>query len=141
PSSLPMSFVQNNWMLFLTLILSGGLLLWPYIQRLIAPIKEIGTVNAIQLINSGNAVLLDVRDTREYEGGRLPNAIHIPLAQLTARVQELAKMVSRPIVVYCERGGRTRPAQSILAKAGFKDIYHLNGGFASWKSAGLPVEK
>jgi hypothetical protein len=85
-----MSFIQENWMLFLVLFSSGAMLAWPYVQRLASPIKEIGTVNAVQLINSRNAVCLDIREPREYEGGRVPNAIHIPLGQLASRVDELA---------------------------------------------------
>jgi rhodanese-related sulfurtransferase len=53
----------------------------------------------------------------------------------------LTKLTARPIVVYCDRGGRTRSAESALGKQGFKEIYHLQGGFAAWKAAGLPVEK
>jgi rhodanese-related sulfurtransferase len=136
-----MSFIESNWMLFVVLFLSGAMLLWPHVQRLASPIKEIGTVKAIQLINSANAVLLDVREPKEYEGGRVPNAIHIPLGQLASRVQELAKLSSRPVVVYCDRGGRTRSVEPALHKQGFKEIYHLQGGFTAWKAAGLPVER
>ena len=49
--------------------------------------KDIGTLEATRLINRQNAVLLDVRETKEYEGGRLPNAIHIPLSQLGSRAR------------------------------------------------------
>jgi len=135
------SFIQTNWLLILVFFMSGAMLLFPFVQRLASPLKEVGTLGAIQLVNSRNAVLLDVREPKEYEGGRLPNAIHIPLGQLGSRIQELAKLTARPIVVYCGRGGRTRPAESALANQGFKEIYHLLGGFDAWKAAGLPVEK
>jgi rhodanese-related sulfurtransferase len=137
----PMSFIQSNWLLILVMFLSGAMLIWPYVQRLMSPVQEIGTLNVTQLINSRNAVLLDIREPKEFEGGRVPNAIHIPAGQLASRSQELGKLVSRPIVVYSERGGRSRTADAALGKQGFKDIYYLNGGFAAWKAAGLPVEK
>ena len=133
---LPMAFIQNNWLLILVMVLSGVMLLVPYIQRLTSPMQEIGTLNVTQLINSRNAVLLDIREPKEFEGGRVPNAIHIPAGQLEGRSQELAKLVSRPIVIYSERGGRSRPADAALGKQGFKDIYYLNGGFAAWKEIG-----
>jgi rhodanese-related sulfurtransferase len=136
-----MSFFQENWILFLVLFTSGAMLLWPYAQRLTSPIKEIGTTNAVQIINGRNPVLLDVREPGEYEGGRVPSAVHIPLGQLATRAEELAKLAARPVIVYCSRGGRTRSAQALLAKHGFKEIYHLLGGFAAWKAAGLPVER
>ena len=134
-------FVQENWMLFVVLFLSGGMLLWPMVQRRFSPMKDVGTLEATQLVNAGNAVLLDVRETKEYEGGRLPKAVHIPLSQLAGRAPDLAKLAGRPVVVYCDRGNRSRMAGGQLAKQGFTDVYNLNGGFRAWKAAGLPVEK
>jgi rhodanese-related sulfurtransferase len=135
-----LAFAEKNWILFLAFFLSGALLLWPLLQRRMSPVKEIGTVHVTQLINHQNALLLDVREPNEFQGGKLPNALHIPLSQLKARVGELAKMTSRPVVVYCGLGRRARSAGSILANAGFASIYMLGGGLKSWKDAGLPLE-
>ena len=88
--------------------LSGGMLLWPLVQGRFSKMKEVGTLNVTQLINRQNAVLLDVREPKEFEGGRLPNAVHIPLSELRNRGGELAKLTSRPVVAYCERGQRSR---------------------------------
>jgi rhodanese-related sulfurtransferase len=122
------------------MFLSGGMLLWPMVQRRFSQMKDVGNLEATQLINGGNAALLDVREPKEYEGGRLPNAIHIPLSQLATRTQELAKLTGRPLVVYCDRGTRSRMAAGPLTKQGFTDLYSLTGGFRAWKGAGLPVE-
>jgi len=136
-----MSFVQNNWMLIVVFLLSGGMLVWPFAQRRFSSVKDITSVEATQLMNRRNAVLLDVREPKEFEGGRLPSALHIPLSQLAGRVSELAKLVARPVVAYCDTGRRSRMAAGTLAKAGFKEIYNLQGGIAAWKKDGLPVEK
>ena len=135
-----MAFAEKNWILFLAFFLSGAMILWPVIQRRMSPVKEIGTVNVTQLINHQNALLLDVREPGEFTGGKLPNAVHIPLSQLKDRVGELAKMTSRPVVVYCGLGRRARAAGSLLASAGFGSIYMLSGGLKAWKDAGLPLE-
>jgi len=135
-----MSFLRENWMLFLVLFLSGGMLLWPMIQRRLGTMKDAGNLQVTQLMNA-NAVVLDVREPKEYEGGRLPNAIHIPLSQLGSRGPELGKLAGRPLVVYCDRGNRSRMAAGKLGKLGFKDVYSLIGGFRAWKSASLPVER
>src|SRR5262249_29263897 len=129
-----------NWMLILVFVLSGAMLLWPLIQRQISPAKDIGNLEATRLINSSNALLVDLRETREYAGGRLPNAVHIPLSQFASRGAELTKQVDRPVVTYCMTGNRSRSAASALSRLGFKDIYCLRGGFKGWKDAGLPVE-
>jgi len=58
-----------------------------------------------------------------------------------ARAAELAKHAARPVIAYCARGQRSRMAASSLAKAGFSEIYHLNGGIDAWRAAGLPLER
>ena len=136
-----MSFIINNWMLELIIVLSGAMLLWPLVQGRFSKMKEVGTLHATQLINRSNAVLLDVRDAGEYAGGHLPNAVHMPLSELGSRGSELAKLTSRPVIAYCDRGQRSRAAGTALAKLGFADVYQLTGGFKAWKDAGLPVEK
>ncbi len=136
-----MSFVQNNWMLIAVFLMSGAMLVWPLVQRRFSSVKDVNNAEATQLLNRRNAVLLDVREPKEFEGGRLPTAIHIPLSQLAGRVSELGKLVARPIVAYCDTGRKSRMAAGTLAKAGFKEIYTLQGGIAAWKKDGLPVEK
>jgi rhodanese-related sulfurtransferase len=136
-----MSFIQNNWLLLLVMLVSGAMLVWPLIHRRFSPMKDAGNLDVTQLINARDAVLLDVRETQEYEGGRLPKAIHIPLSQIGSRAGELAKLTARPIVAYCASGNRSRMAGTALARIGFKDIYNLSGGYRAWKDAGLPVEK
>ena len=136
-----LAFVEKNWMLFAALIASGGMLIWPFVNGRMSGGREIGTLGATQLINSRNALLLDVREPKEVDGSRLPNAVHVPLSQLESRGGELGKYVTRPVIAYCDRGQRGRAAAALLAKLGFKDIYHLQGGFKAWKDAGLPVQK
>ena len=142
PFSTPgVTFVQNNWLLILVFVLSGAMLVWPLIQRRLSPGRDVGTLEATRLINSSNAVLLDIRETKEYEGGRLPRALHIPLSQLASRGGELTRYAGKPIVVYDTMGNRSRMANTALARHGFKDVYNLRGGYKAWKDAGLPVEK
>ena len=136
-----MSFIQTNWALILVFFMSGAMLLWPLLQKRFSSMKEVGTLFVTHLINKEDAVLLDLRETKEFEGGRLPHAVHIPLSQLPNRISELAKHVKKPIVAYCERGQRSRMAGNTLVKAGFTNLYHLQGGIKAWKDAGLPLEK
>lgn len=136
-----MKFVMDNWLLIALMAVSGAMLVWPYIQNRLSPVKDVGNAEATRLVNRSNAVLLDVREPNEFEGGHLPDAVHIPLSQLDARAGELAKLTSRPVVAYCATGRRSRAAASALARAGFKDVYSLHGGIFGWKKDGLPVEK
>lgn len=136
----PMPFVQENWILIAVAFVSGAMLVWPLVQRRFSPMKAVGTLDATRLINSRDAVLLDVRDQKEFDASRMLNAIHIPLAQLESRGGELKKYGSRPVIAYCDVGNRSRMAGAALVKAGIEEVYHLNGGLRAWKAAGLPVE-
>lgn len=135
-----MAFIEKNWWLVLAMLVSGGMLLWPLLQRRLSPVKELGTLGVTQLMNHENAVLLDVRETAEFTGSKLPRAVHIPLSQLAERGAELAKLNKRPVVVYCTRGLKSRTATGALEKLGFANIYALEGGLKAWKDAGLPLE-
>ncbi len=66
---------------------------------------------------------------------------HPVVAARRAAASELARYAGRPVVAYCMSGNRSRMAARALARLGFKDVYHLQGGYRAWKDAGLPVEK
>ena len=136
-----MQFVQNNWMLILVFIASGLMLAWPMIQRRISPSKEVSTLELTRLINDRHPVIVDVREPKEVEGGRIPNALHIPLSQFDKRASELSGSQKRPAVAYCGRGTRAGLAVRALSKLGFQEVYSLRGGFKAWRDAGLPTAK
>jgi glyoxylase-like metal-dependent hydrolase (beta-lactamase superfamily II)/rhodanese-related sulfurtransferase len=74
--------------------------------------------------------VVDVRNEGELEGGTLPGAVNIPLAQLARRKDELDH--TRPTVLYCAGGWRSSVAASLLRSAGFTDVSDVLGGFAGW---------
>ena len=80
----------------------------------------------------GNAsfVLLDVRTDRELAIASLPNAVHIPLAQLSDRYRELDP--TREIVVMCHHGGRSAAAVRVLGRLGFANARNLAGGIDAY---------
>ena len=136
-----MQFVQNNLMLIAIALLSAGMLVWPLIGRRISGVKEVETLEATQLINHRDAVILDVREDKEFVTGHLPNAKHIPLGQLVARLKDVEKFKNKPIVVNCRSGARSATACGILRKNGFEEVYNLKGGINAWLQANMPVEK
>ena len=136
-----LQFLESNWPLILIMIGSGAMLVWPLVQGRLSAVREVGALEATALINRRNAVILDVREPKEYEGGRIPNAVHLPQSQLESRGHELKKLTTRPVIAYCGRGQRSRTAAGILTKVGFAEVYSLRGGLQAWSEAGLPVEK
>lgn len=136
-----LDFLVKNSVLVLIMVVSGGMLFWSMVYDRLAGIREVGPQQATMLHNQRDAVLLDLRETNDYSGGRLPKAIHLPLSQLSGRVGELAKHQGKPIIAYCNRGNRSRMAGRALKKAGHGEVYSLAGGIEAWKSAGFPLEK
>jgi rhodanese-related sulfurtransferase len=136
-----MAFVRENWLLVLVAFASGAMLVWPLIQRRLGPARSLGTSEAIRLINSRDAVMLDVRDAKELANGRVPNAVHVPMSELANRSAEFARQAGKPVIAYCDTGNRSAAAAATLAKAGVAEVYNLSGGFRAWRDAGLPVDK
>ena len=137
-------FLQKNpyhMLLFGLALASGGMLIWPLITRLYRPGNEVGTFEAVQLINRRDALVLDVRDTGEFAAGHIAHAKHIPEAQLAERIKELEKYKSRPIVVSCRAGARAPAVSGVLRKRGFAEVFALRGGIAAWQQASMPLEK
>jgi rhodanese-related sulfurtransferase len=83
------------------------------------------------------AQVVDVRADHEWEAGHIAGAVHLPLAELSARAGELDR--ERPVVVYCRGGSRCEMAAEALAGAGF-DVSPMAGGIPAWAEAGLPLE-
>jgi rhodanese-related sulfurtransferase len=134
-------FVTENIWLVLATLFAGYMLVWPPISRKLSGVRDVGLVEATQLINHQNAVVLDVREEGEFQGGHIPKAKHIPLGALGKRLSELEKHKGRPVVVSCRSGARSSRACGVLRKNGFEQVYNLAGGLIAWEQANMPVEK
>jgi rhodanese-related sulfurtransferase len=133
----------NNLALLAVAIVSGGLLVWSSVQRRIAGGggAKLSASAATQLINRRNAIVVDVRESGEYAAGHLPQAKHAPLGELEGKAGSLAKNKETPIILVCQTGQRAGRAQAVLKRAGYSEVYSLEGGLAAWQQAGLPVVK
>jgi rhodanese-related sulfurtransferase len=98
--------------------------------------KEVSRAEARELIEQG-AQLIDVRADHEWEAGRIPGAVHVPLDQLAERTGEVDG--DRPVILYCRGGNRSTMATDALAGAGL-DAAKLSEGIVGWAEAGEPLE-
>jgi len=87
-----------------------------------------------------NALVLDVRTAEEFASRHVPGAVNISHNELASRIEELGADTSKPVVVYCERGGRAGKAATVLLEAGFSDVRHLAGDMSEWRSKGRAME-
>ena len=135
-----MQFIQDNWMLVALAVVSGVMLVWSFVGARLSGVDQADTLKATRLYND-DALVLDVREDKEYAEGHIPKAKHIPLGQLAGRLQELDKFKSKPVLVTCRSGQRSARACGILKKAGFETVYNQAGGLIAWERANLPVTK
>lgn len=96
---------------------------------------------AVQLMNSEDIVLLDVREPSETVGGKIAKAIQIPAGAVATRGGELEKHKSKTLLVYCKTGARSGQACKELGKQGFDKVFSLSGGILAWQEAHLPISK
>lgn len=135
-----MEFVQDNLLLVIAAAASGTMLLWSFFGNRVSGINEVNTMEATRLMND-EALLLDVREDNEWAVGRLPNARHIRLGELSKRLSELEKFKDKPVVVYCRSGNRSARACALLKKSGFSNPNNLAGGIMAWEQANLPIAR
>jgi rhodanese-related sulfurtransferase len=133
-------FLQDNWMLVALAVVSGAMLAWNFIGGSLSGVDQADTLKATRLYND-DALILDVREDKEYAAGHIPKARHIPLGQLAGRLKELDKFKDKPVLVTCRSGHRSARACSMLKKAGFATVYNQQGGIVAWERANLPVTK
>ena len=90
-----------------------------------------------ELVGSDAAQLVDVRTHDEYAAGHVAEARHIPLDELPRAAGALDR--SRPVVLYCRGGERSRAAAEAFAASGW-DAGSMAGGLLAWVERGLPLE-
>lgn len=78
--------------------------------------------------------LLDVRTQEEWAEARIPEAMHIPMSDLMARLDE----IDGPVICVCAVGGRSARVTDFLNARG-REAVNLEGGLVGWAAAGLPL--
>lgn len=84
-----------------------------------------------------NVFLLDVREPDEWAAGHAPDAHHIPMMDVPARVAEIP--ADAEVVVVCRSGGRSGQVVGYLMNQGWDNLRNLDGGMRAWAAAGRDV--
>jgi sulfur-carrier protein adenylyltransferase/sulfurtransferase len=107
------------------------------VREVKASIREVDNAAAQELADEG-ALVVDVRETSEWQEGHVVGAVHVPRGHLESKIEAVAPDRARPLVLYCAAGVRSAFAARQLAEMGYTDIVSLAGGFQGWKSEGRP---
>jgi hydroxyacylglutathione hydrolase len=112
---------------------------WIDTDRAAQGVPEVAPEQLEELMRLDAVELIDVRNSSEWEAGRVPGARNFPLGRLAEQLDRIPR--GRPLVVHCESGGRAAVAIGMLQANGFDDVRHLTGDFSGWKRSGRRVEQ
>lgn len=133
-------FVTNHTLLVMAFVAILVMLVSGEIRQRVSGIKEIGPADATRMLNHDNAIMVDMRDSKDYHEGHIVNALHVPASDEDS-TGKLDKYRKRPLIVYCQRGQRSTALCNKLSKQGFESVYNLKGGVLGWQKAELPLSR
>ena len=97
--------------------------------------------NLVNLVNREGAMLLDIRDTKDYSSGHIAGAVSMPVSSIDARIGELESHKDKPVVLVCKMGQHASATGRKLKALGFENVRRLSGGMSEWTASSLPVVK
>ncbi len=133
-----LEFTGNHVLLVSALMISFFLLVFSELRRKASGLVNVEASDAVKLINN-DAIVLDIRSADAFARGHIVNAKNIPNDQLDAKLDQLERYKSTPIVAVCDAGVTTTGVVNKLRGAGFESVFGLKGGMSGWGQAGLPV--
>ena len=136
-----MEFFAANQLLFVVLFGLTLAVIYNEVSRLFSGFKPVDPSGLTALINRQDALLVDVSPAADFEKGHIAGARNVQMSQFDADNKVLAKVRDLPVVVACRSGSASSGAAKKLVKAGFKQVYWLDGGVAAWQQASLPLVK
>jgi rhodanese-related sulfurtransferase len=114
-------------------------------QKLVAKAKkhiiEISPQDTAAKLNSGDAVVVDVRDKDEWDEEHISDAIHLSRGTIELDIEERVPDTSALVICHCGGGGRSALAAESLQKMGYKNVRSMAGGLKAWKAAGLSTAR
>ncbi|MBX2838107.1 MAG: rhodanese-like domain-containing protein [Gammaproteobacteria bacterium] len=132
-------FVGNHpflWMAFAAVL---GMIIFTEYSRVASGVTGLSPFAATQLLNKGDALVVDVRDEKEFKAGHVLNARNLPVSSLDKRLVEIDKFKEKNVVLYCDNGMRASRAASKMKKNGFTQLHTITGGVGAWEKANLPL--
>jgi rhodanese-related sulfurtransferase len=136
-----LEYAARNYHLLIPAVLLAILAVFVELRHRRKGTLAISTADAVDLMNKAGALLLDVRDPKEYEAGHIINARSIPAAELQGKLDTFKKHREKPVIVYCENGSASAGTAQTLRAQGFSKVFTLRGGLQSWRQENLPLVK
>lgn len=135
------AFVAASPMLSLALAGLTVAIIINEVARLFRGYKSLRPGELTSLINRDNALVVDLSATGDFEKGHIPGSRNVTPSQFDPENKMLSAAKALPVVVVCRSGQASGSAAKRLKKAGFENVYSLEGGIAAWQAADLPLIK
>ncbi len=104
------------------------------------PTREVDVRKAKELMDAGEASMIDIRETAEWDQERLPGATLMPLSTFTPA--QIAGAADRNLLILCRSGRRAHMlAQALQAQGHHRNPLVVAGGILAWRAAGYPLEE
>ena len=101
-------------------------------QQTDAAYRQISQEEAKEMMDAGDAVVLDVREQSEYDEGHIPGAVLLPVGSIDGdTAAAVIPEKSTTVLVYCRSGNRSKTAAAALAELGYTDVCEF-GGINTW---------
>jgi thiosulfate sulfurtransferase len=97
-----------------------------------APFRFISASQARTRLESGEAIVVDIRDPQSYAAAHIPAAIRLDDQNLPSFLETADR--EKPLIVCCYRGHRSQAVARMLAEQGFCEVYSMDGGFEAWRA-------
>lgn len=136
-----LAFAGENQFAAIALVGLTLAIFYTEISRLFSGFKAVDPAGLTALINRQDALLVDVSPATDFDKGHIAGAKNVQMSQFDADNKLLAKVRELPVALACRTGTSSAEAARKLAKAGFKQVYWLDGGIAAWQQASLPLVK
>jgi len=136
-----LDFASRNPMLSLVFVGLTLALIVTEGARLFRGYRAIKPAELTQMINAGGVVLLDLSSSSDFEKGHITGSRNVQASQLNPSHKLLSQAQQSPVVLVCRTGSASDTAAKSLKKAGFSQVYVLDGGVPSWQAADLPLVK
>jgi len=135
------AFVAHSPVLSLLLVGLTLVIIYTEIARLFRGYKALRPAELTGLINRENALVVDLSATGDFEKGHIAGSRNVAPSQFDPESKLLAPAKALPVVTVCRNGQASADAAKRLKKAGFTQVYWLDGGIAAWQQADLPLVK
>ena len=136
-----MAFAGRHPYLSLGLVALTVAIVYTEVTRLFRGYKSLRPAELTALINRDNALLVDLSPSNDFQKGHIAGSKSVQVSQFDPENKLLASARALPVVVTCRTGQASADAAKRLKKAGFEQVYWLDGGVQAWQHADLPLVK